>query len=81
MSTPVLNVEVEFDLMANYQTIIENKSVIIENSDKDEFKYSLFKVKKPYPTYEEYLNGNEFEEGKLIKHSSSIDELQSLQRL
>lgn len=70
-----LQVETKFDIMANYQIAIESKSVIIENSPTDEHRYSLYNIVKPYPTFEEYINGYEFDEGEIIDHSSDISYL------
>jgi hypothetical protein len=79
MYQPQLSVETEFDLMVTYQRTIESKSVIIENDLRDKERYSLYSVSKPFPTYEEFLNGNEFDEQELIMSSSSIDALQLVQ--
>lgn len=74
-----LNVETEFDLMVNYQIAIESKSVIVENDLRDKHRYSLVAVEEPFPSYEEYLNGDDFEETKIIRSSSSYDELRMIQ--
>jgi hypothetical protein len=79
MYQPQLSVETEFDLMVNYQRTVESKSVIVENDLKDKERYSLYTVSEPFPTYEEFLNGNEFDEQELIMSSSSIDALQLVQ--
>lgn len=79
MNKPVLNVEQELDLMIEYQNALESKSVIVKNSPRDEFRFSLFEIVEPYPTYNEYLHGNEFDEGQLIKHSASKEEMKKLQ--
>lgn len=79
MTKPLLTIENEFDLMVNYQIAIESKSVIITNDLRDKYRYSLYTIVKPFPTYEEYINGNEFDEGTLIKSSSSLDDLTLLQ--
>lgn len=70
-----LQVETKFDIMANYQTAIESKSVIVKNSPTDQYQYSLYMIVEPFPTFEEYINGNEFDEGELLEHSSNVSYL------
>lgn len=77
---PILTIETEFELMADYQTAVETKSIIVENALNDKHRYSLYSIEEPFPTYEEYLNGNDFDEHGLIKSSSSLDELKLLQK-
>ena len=73
------NVEKEFDLMVNYQIIKESKSVIVENSVKDKHQYSLCTLLEPYPTYDEYKNGNDFDEDRVIFSSSLLSEIKGIQ--
>lgn len=80
MTRPVIAVETEFELMADYQLSIESKSVIIENSLDDKFRYSLYSITQDVPTYNEYMNGNEFEEDELLATSNSKDELRLQQQ-
>lgn len=79
MLKSLLDVESEFELMVKYQRSIESQSVLIEHSLKDQFAYGLYNVVKPYPTYEEYLNGNDFIEGELIAQHSDIVQLEKVQ--
>lgn len=81
MKIPNLNVETEFDIMANYQTAVESKSIIIENSPKDRFRYSLIQIIEPIPTYKEYLNGNDFDEQDIIMQANNIDQLINQQNI
>lgn len=74
-----LTVDTEFELMLNFQLAIESKSVIVENDVRDKHRYSLYSIAEPFPSYEEYINGDDFDEQKLIKSSSSYDELKLLQ--
>lgn len=80
MKKPQLNPELEFELMADYQVVIESKSVVVENSERDQYRYSLYNVSEPFPTYEEYCHGNEFDEAKVIANSNNLNELKSLQQ-
>lgn len=79
MTRPVLTVETEFEMMADYQLAIESKSVIVENALEDKHRYSLYSILEPVPTYDEYMNGNEFDEGELLAESNTRDELKVLQ--
>src|SRR6478609_2120527 len=79
MTRPSLAIETEFELMADYQTAIESKSVIVENALEDPFRYSLYAISEPFPTYEEYMNGNDFDEEELLAESNTRDELQIVQ--
>lgn len=76
---PVLDVQSQFDLMVKFQTAIESKSVIVQNSPKCKFAFSLYEISAPYPTFEEYLEGNDFNEGDPINHSSDIVQLEHSQ--
>jgi aspartate carbamoyltransferase catalytic subunit len=74
-----LDVDSEFELMVKYSRTIESKSVLVEHSLKDVFPYGLYNVVQPYPTYEEFQNGNDFIEGDLIRESSDIVLLEQIQ--
>jgi len=80
MTKPVIAIETEFELMADFQLAIESKSVIVENALDDKFRYSLYSITDDLPTYDEYMNGNDFEEDELIATANSKDELVLLQR-
>lgn len=80
MTRPVLTVDTEFEIMADYQLAIESKSVIVENALEDPFRYSLYSILEPVPTYDEYMNGNEFEEDELLAESNTKEELLVLQK-
>lgn len=79
MNFPVLDVETEFDLMVKYQVAIETKTVIIKNAPGDAYLYSLVAIDEPFPSYIDYLNGDDFDELVIITVSNSIDYLQSMQ--
>lgn len=79
MST--LTTDHEFDLMVNYQINIESQSTIVRNAPEDEFQYSLYEINKPYPTYAQYLNGNDFDESLLIMNSFSLEMVTDVQEL
>lgn len=74
----LLDVEIEFGLMVGYQVVIESKCVIVKNSPKNKYKYSLYSIVEPIPSYIAYINGDDFIEGKLIKESS-LENLKALQ--
>jgi hypothetical protein len=74
-----LDVDSEIDLMIKYHRTIESKSVLIEHSVDDAFRYGLYNVVAPYPTYEEFREGNDFTEGELIRESSDIVQLEAIQ--
>jgi len=80
MKKPILSIEDEFHLMADYQNAIECKSVIVENALNDKHRYSLVEISEPFPTYEEYINGNDFDEGEIIISSSSMEDLKEHQK-
>lgn len=80
MIKPVLTVETEFELMADYQMSIESKTVIVMNSLQDKFRYSLYSISEPFPTYDEYMNGNDFDEDELIESSNNPDDLRVIQK-
>lgn len=80
MTRPMIAVETEFDLMADFQLAIESKSVIVENALNDKFRYSLYSITDQMPTYDDYMNGNEFEEDELIATSNTKEELILLQQ-
>jgi hypothetical protein len=79
MTRPVLTVETEFEMMADYQLTIESKSVIVENALEDKFRYSLYSIHEPVPTYDEYMNGNDFDEDQLLSESNTREELNIVQ--
>jgi len=79
MNTPILDVQSEFDLMADYQIVIESKCVVVVNSPKDSFRYSLVTIVEPIPSYIEYLNGHDFEECEIIMNSNNVAQLIALQ--
>jgi hypothetical protein len=79
MTRPVLTVDTEFELMADYQLAIESKSVIVENALEDTHRYSLYSITDNVPTYDEYMNGNEFDEDELLAESNTREELKVLQ--
>lgn len=79
MTRPVIAVDTEFEIMADYQLAIESKSVIVENALEDPYRYSLYSIAEPYPTYDEYMNGNDFDEAELIAESNTSDDLKLLQ--
>lgn len=80
MTRPMIVVETEFELMADFQLAIESKSVIVENALNDTFRYSLYSITDELPTYDEYRHGNDFEEDELIATSNSKDELRLQQQ-
>lgn len=80
MTRPVIAIETEFEMMADFHLTIESKSVIVENALNDKFRYSLYSITDQLPTYDEYMNGNDFEEDELIATANSKDELVLLQR-
>jgi len=80
MTRPVIAIETEFELMADFQLSIESKSVIVENALNDKFRYSLYSITDQMPSYDDYMNGNEFEEDELIATSNSKDELKLQQQ-
>lgn len=52
----------QFTLLCDYADIIVNKRIITEI----EGRYFLYAVVPPYPSFEEYSKGDEFEEGDLL---------------
>jgi len=56
--------EGQFALLCDYGDIITSQSIIIQNEFRDEF--FLYKVVEPFPLFEEYCEGNDFEEAELI---------------
>lgn len=79
MNPPILTIDREFDLMVKYQLAIETTSVIIKNAPSDAYTYSLIRIEEPFPSYIDYLNGNDFNELDVITASDSMDYLLSLQ--
>lgn len=79
MTRPILELNVELDLMVQYTTIIKSRSVIVQNAPNDPDRYTLYEICEPYPSYEEYMNGNEFDEGLLIRNSPSLNLLKLVQ--
>lgn len=79
MTRPVLTVDTEFDMMADYQLAIETKSVIVENAIEDSKRYSLYSITDNVPTYEDYMNGNDFDEHELLASSNNKEKLKVLQ--
>lgn len=79
MLKSLLDIDSEFELMVKYSRTIESKSVLVEHSLKDQFAYGLYNVLRPYPTYEEFVNGNDFIEGEIILASSNIVQLEHMQ--
>ena len=79
MTRPLLTVDTEFEIMADYQLAIESKSVIVENALEDKHRYSLYSIFEPVPTYDEYMNGNEFDEDELLAVANTKEELKVLQ--
>jgi hypothetical protein len=75
----LLDVPSEFELMVKYQRILESEAVVIEHAPQDAHQYGLYTVLKPYPTYEEYMLGNDFIEDKLIMSWSDLVQLEALQ--
>lgn len=71
--------ETEFNLLCNYGEIISSHSIVVQNDDRDKFKYSLYKVLEPFPTFDEYVKGEEFDEGDLIANCDSMDEVLAVQ--
>lgn len=57
--------EGQFLLLCDYGDIVTSRSTIVSNETFD--KFYLYKVIEPFPTFEEYSRGDEFEEGELIK--------------
>lgn len=56
--------EGQFLLLCDYGTIVSSRSVIVASEDKKE--YHLFQALEPFPPFEEYERGVEFDEGELI---------------
>lgn len=52
----------QFTLLCDYGDIILHKRTIVEV----EGKYHIYQVLPPYPTFEEYSKGDEFEDGELL---------------
>lgn len=67
----------QFDLLCAYGDIITSKSIIVENETRDQFL--LFKIVEPFPTFEEFLLGEEFEEGDLITTFGSLEQAKEAQ--
>jgi hypothetical protein len=70
-----MNIDQEFELMVNYQVSIESNSIVVRNDHKDKYDYTLYSIVKPYPSYEDYLNGNDFEYGKVLYESNNLDSI------
>lgn len=79
MTRPVLMVDTELDMMVDYQLAIESKSVIVENALEDPERYSLYSITDNVPTYDDYMNGNDFDEDQLLASSNNKEELKILQ--
>ena len=79
MTRPVLTVDTEFEIMADYQLAIESKSVIVENALEDTHRYSLYSIMDNVPSYDDYMNGNEFDEDELLAEANTKEELKILQ--
>lgn len=79
MSQPALDVESEFELMVRYSTTLQSLSHLIAHAPEDQNTHGLYEIVEPYPTYEEYKEGNDFVEGDLIEQSSDIVRLTNLQ--
>jgi hypothetical protein len=56
--------EGQFTLLCDYGDIISSQATIVQNEFKNEF--FLYRVVEPFPTFEEYCEGNDFDEGELI---------------
>jgi hypothetical protein len=78
MLKQLLTMESKFELMVAYQVSIESNSIIIENAENDPYRYTLYEIAEQV-SYEEYINGNEFELGRILKHSNSTDDLHFIQ--
>jgi hypothetical protein len=74
-----LNVDEEFELMVNYQVSIETSSIVVRNDHRDKYDYTLYSIVEPYPSYEDYLNGNDFDYGKVLYESNNLDSIMRLQ--
>lgn len=64
--------EGQFTLLCDYGDIVSSQATIIQDRFKNEFL--LYKVVKPFPTFEEYCEGNDFEEGELLSLHSTWEE-------
>jgi len=67
--------EQEFDLLCNYGVVVASRSIVVENDERDKYRYSLYKVLEPFPTFDEYVRGEEFDEGELIVNCRTMDEI------
>lgn len=79
MLKPVLELEAKFNLMVEYQRTIESQSIISNHSPQDQCAYGLYTLEQPIPSFEEYVEGNEFSEGILIAESSDIVQIMGMQ--
>lgn len=65
----------QFTLLCDYADIIACKKTIVEV----EGKYHLYQVLPPFPTFEEYSNGDEFEEGDLLEVKDTWEDARKTQ--
>lgn len=64
--------EGQFTLLCDYGDIISSQTTIVQTEFRNEFL--LYKVVKPFPTFDEYCEGNDFEEGELLSVRSTWEE-------
>lgn len=69
------NHETQFELLCNYGSIVASRSIVVKNDERDEHPYSVYAVLTPFPTFEEYAEGEEFEEGELIANCLTAEEV------
>lgn len=64
-----------FTLLCDYADIILNKRTVVEVDGK----YHLYTVVPPFPTFEEYSKGDEFEETELLSVKDTWEEAHAAQ--
>jgi hypothetical protein len=64
MIPEVATPEGQFTLLCDYADILSTKSVIVANEYKNQFL--LCSILEPYPTFDEYSEGDDFDEGEII---------------
>ncbi len=63
--TPLSDFDAQFEMLVNYGTIVKTHATIVQLDQKD-YMFALYEVNEPYPKFDEYSKGEEFDEGKLI---------------
>ena len=65
----------QFTLLCDYADIIVNKKTVVEV----EGEYHIYRVIPPFPTFEEYSKGDEFEEGDLLAVKNTWEDAHKVQ--